>query len=314
MPKIHAHSQGLDIDLTIIIVSFNTKELLKRCLISIYREIEREKSIRFEVIVVDNASTDGSYEMIQQKFPDVHGIKNSKNVGFSKANNQAMNTAAGTCILLLNSDTEVEKGSLKKLYSPLLQNRSIGVTGGKLLNTDGSIQQSTGFTPTLFRVLMWMFFMDDLPWIQRFIHPYHVTDQALYTSSRFVDWVSGACFCIRREVLETVGGFDEHIFMYAEEVEWCYRIKMTGLEVLYISEATLYHNKGGSGSGKDSGIVEEFAGMHYFYQKHRCLLSQIILRFILSVGALLRIGVFGIIGKYPHRCALYAKAFDMARR
>lgn len=301
--------------MSVIIVNYNTRNLLSDCLFSLKEEYEKKNWVPIEIIVVDNASKDGSIKMVRTRFPFVQVIKNTRNVGFAKANNQGIKKASGQFILLLNSDTKVFPTTLKNIISPFFHLKHLAVTGGKLLNADGSIQPSAGFSPTLLRVVLWMLFLDDIPWIQRLIRPYHITDTSLYQKDTLVDWVSGACFCIRRDVIDAVGPLDERFFMYGEEVEWCYRIRKAGYRVLFTSSSPLYHYKGGSSKEKgESGIVEEFQGLLSLYKKHYSFGRRIILRMILALGALLRIIVFGIIGKYPKRRGLYAKAFEMARQ
>lgn len=300
--------------LSIVIVSFNTEKLLFECLTSVFLELKKRESVSTEVIVVDNASKDRSFEMVKKNFPEVMTIVNHENVGFAAANNQGIEKSKGEYILLLNSDTKLTSGSLNCLITPLKNDTTIGVVGGKLLNRDNSIQPSIGFLPTIFRVFLWMFFLDDIPFIQKIFHPYHITDKKEYERNQFVDWVSGACFCIRADIISKIGLLDTTIFMYGEEVEWCYRIKKQGYTVLFMSQAAIYHLKGGSGNGTDSGIIEEFNSLLYIYKKHESKAAQRILTLLLSMGALLRIVVFGIIGRYPRRITLYAKAFQLVRR
>lgn len=301
--------------LDIIIISFNTSDLLRKCLNKVYKalsfaKIEKES----EVFVVDNASSDDSVARVEKKFPKVIIIKNSQNLGFAKANNQGIAKAKGQYILLLNSDTEVKENSLINLLSTIRKDKNIGVAGGKLLNGDGSVQYSVGYFPSLFKVFCWMFFWDDLPWVSSLIKPYHVEDKSFYSKEREVDWVSGACMMLRREIVEKIGGFDEKIFMYGEEVEWCYRIKKQGYKVIYTSEAKIVHLKGASTKDKEAGILEEFGGVIYFYKKHKSYWQLQIVKILLFFGALLRLFVFGIIGRYPRRVSLYAQAFGLLRR
>jgi len=299
--------------LSIIIVNFNTSDLLRKCLNKIYKalsfgRIEKES----EVIVVDNASTDDSVSMVQKHFPKVKILKNNQNLGFAKANNQAIKKSAGEYILLLNSDTEVEKDALTHLLNVIKTDADTAVVGGKLLNPDGTTQPSAGFFPHLSKVFYWMFFIDDIPLINKLIKPYHVEDKSFYQKEQFVDWVTGACFMLRREIVDTVGIMDEDFFMYGEEMEWCYRIKKTGFKVVFTPIAQILHHQGASGGSSSAGILPEFKSLLYFYKKHKPSWQIPILSFFLRCGALLRIVIFGIIGRYHTRIPIYAKASKLA--
>ncbi len=300
-------------ELSIIIVNYNTSELLHKCLNKVYKslsfgKIEKES----EVIVVDNASSDDSVPMAEKNFPEVIIIKNSKNLGFAKANNQALRQARGKYILLLNSDTEIDKDALTGLLDEIKKKQGVGVVGGKLLNPDGSVQASAGFLPSLSKVFFWMFFIDDIPLLCRLIKPYHIQDKKFYQKKADVDWVTGACFMIKREVIETVGYMDENIFMYGEELEWCYRIRKAGFSVIYTPKVCLLHHKGASTKDTEGGIIEEFKSILYLYRKHKPSWQYPAVYLFLKLGALLRIVAFGIIGRYPGRLSLYAKAFKLA--
>lgn len=301
------------INLSIIIVNYNTSQLLKNCLQAVFQALNWEKHVdSCEVIVIDNASTDDSLDIVRRYFPDVHLICNQENLGFSKANNQALRKSQGKYMLLLNSDTSVKQTALVKLLEYIKSEKNIGAIGGKLLNPDGSIQPSVGFFPHLSKVFFWMSFLDDLPFMSSLLHSYHVEDKNFYLKRQQVDWVSGACILVKKEAVEKAGLFDEAIFMYGEEVEWCYRIKQAGFQVIYTPWAEIFHLKGESSVEKvNAGIVAEFRGILYFYQKHKSLCQQYLLKLLLKSGALLRILLFGIIMRHPKKADLYAKAFRL---
>lgn len=300
-------------ELSIIIISFNTSDLLRKCLNKVYKSLSFGKIEKdSEVIVVDNASTDGSIEMMKKNFPKVEIMKNDKNLGFSKANNLGMKKSTGKYILLLNSDTEVNNDALLQLLNAIKADDKIGVVGGKLLNPDGSIQPSAGFFPNLKKIFFWMFFIDDIPLLRNILKPYHAEDKSFYEKIQAADWVTGACFMVRRDVISKAGLLDENIFMYGEEMEWCYRIKNRGYKIIFTPNAQILHLKGASGEFQSSGILEEFKTIIYFYKKHKPLWQLYLVRFILKSGALLRIIFFGIIGRYKTRIPIYAKAFKLA--
>lgn len=298
--------------ITVIIVNYNTKSLVINCLKSLFTSLKKysDKS-EYEVIVVDNGSSDNSVEEVKKYYPEVKLIINSDNLGFARANNQGIKIARGKYILLLNSDTEVDYDTLYNLYKYIDENDQVGVVGNKLVGRDGQIQPSAGFFPSLGKVFFWMTFIDDLPYLNKLIKPYHIETKSFYKSSKFVDWVTAACMMVRKEAINKAGLLDEKIFMYGEEMEWCYRIKKAGYVIVYNSGSETLHLKGASGSGDDAGIIEEFKALNYFYIKHKPFWHQLILRGLLRFGALLRLVLFGIIGKYPKRIILYAKAYHL---
>src|SRR3990167_4837894 len=208
-------------DLSVIIVNWNTKKLLEDCLRSIFKFT---KDVGFEIIIVDNGSEDGSQDTVKKKFPQVKLIPNKDNLGFTKANNQGIKIAKGEYVLLLNSDTYLIENSLKKLVDNAKNLDNLGDLGPQLLNEDQTIQQFAGFFPHLPQVLYWMCFLDDLPG-GMILKPYHIDHDSFYQKDRQVDWVTGAAILVPRRVIGKIGGLDENIFMYGEEVDWCYRIK-----------------------------------------------------------------------------------------
>jgi hypothetical protein len=298
-------------ELSIVIVSYNASKLLETCLHHVFKALSFAKFKKTEVIVVDNASSDDSVRLVKNRFPSVYLICNKKNVGFAKGNNQGIKKSHGRYILLLNSDTKISQDALVSAVSEAEKDEKIAVVGGRLLNTDDSIQQSVGFFPTLLKVFFWMSFLDDIGPISDLIKPYHVTNRGFYKKSQEVDWVSGAFMLVRRDAIAKVGLLDEKIFMYGEEVEWCYRIKKVGYKIYYYPSVSVYHYKGGSGAGEYSGIVEEFTSLLYFYKKHMKARQRQILTKILFFGALLRLLLFGIIMGNSKKAALYEKTLKM---
>ena len=299
------------IKVSAIIVSYNTKNLLENCLDFLESAMA---DIFHEVIVVDNASTDGTVELIKSKYRNVLLIENSINEGFARANNQGIKRAKGEYVLLLNSDAEVEKESMSKLTEALDKGNGLAACGPKLLNSDLSLQPSCGFLPTIGRVFLWMFFIDDIPVINNLIFSYHEEKSKFYERNNYVEWISGACVLIRKKIFSEVGFFDDNIFMYGEEVDLFIRIKQAGYRNIFVSDAIVRHLKGKSSDGKDSGILEEFTSLIYLYKKYSNFLNVLLLRILLISGALLRIFVFGIIRRYPKRINLYVKAIEAVRR
>lgn len=300
--------------LSVVIVSFNTSDLLQKCLESVKSDLASAgMNASSEIIIVDNASKDDSVKAARKICGNALIIRNSKNLGFAGANNIGIKKAGGKYILLLNSDTEVKIGALSALLAEIRTDKRIGAAGGMLLNHDGSIQQSAGYFPHLSRIFFWMFFVDDLPGFSKYLLPYHVTDLSFYRKMHEVDWVSGACFIFDKDIIKTAGLMDEKIFMYGEELEWCYRIKKQGFKIYYTPGARIYHTKGASAE-KDrntAGIMEEIKSLLYFYGKHKSGFEREAALFLIRCGALLRIVLFAIIRRYSFRVPIYAKIFKM---
>ena len=242
-----------DIDLSIIIVNWNTRDLLAGCLQSVYGErlsvngdqipttdhrspFTGYRSPITETIVVDNASTDGSAAMVRERFPWVTLIESSDNLGFAAGNNLALRTAKGGHLLLLNPDTVVTEGAIRRLWQVLAAQPTAGIAGAQLLNADGTLQTSIGIYPSLW---------SELPLLNRRLGSVRKTIQVNTTagdlSVQSVDWVSGACLMIKREVVEAIGPLDESFWLYTEETDWCYRARSAGWDVLLVPQAQVYH-------------------------------------------------------------------------
>ncbi len=297
--------------LSVIIASYNTKELLQDCLSSLYNSIKHSTLIDYEVIIVDNHSKDDSIAMVKGLFPRTKIIQNKFNVGFGKANNQGIKISKGKYILLLNSDTLLNKNSINNSLMFIQKDVNIGVVGCQLLNKDGTIQRSAGYFPTISRVFLWMFFIDDLPIINQYIKSYHISNLEFFTKNQVVDWVTGAYFLARREVF-TNNYFDPNIFMYTEEVELCMRIKKKGWKIMYTPEAAAIHYQSMSNRGY-TNLYDELLGLEYLYSKNYPTIYRIALKYLLRTGALLRYVIFGIIGTSEAKRQVYYRYFKMAR-
>lgn len=306
-------------DLSIIIVNFNTKELLGNCLDSIARHT---KGINYKIIVVDNASSDGSVDEIKKRRLKVKGLKtvfNKENLGFAAANNQGMKLSQGRYVLLLNSDTKLHENSLSKMVAWMDSHLEVGISSCMLLNPDRSMQETGGYFPNLLRVFLWATFLDDLPLVSGVFGSYH-PHGSLYKKERELDWVTGAFFLVRDKVIEDVGFLDDRFFMYVEEVDYCFRAKSKGWRVRYIPDTSIVHLGGGSGSGngvqfrrwsigKERSIIGEFEGLKRFYKKHYPAWQCPFLISFLKLAALLRLGIFGFLRGQAHARTIYGKAF-----
>jgi GT2 family glycosyltransferase len=231
-------------DLSVLIVSYNTCDLLARCLASLPKACAEHT---YEVIVADNASADGSVGMLRRDWPGVAVVEMGSNTGFARATNRAMAQAQGHHMLLLNSDTEALPGSLDVLIAFLEATPSTGVVAPQLLNADLTDQGTARAFPTaasaLFgrKALLTRVFPQNR-WAQR----YMIGWQRRGTAPFRVDWVSGACLMMPRAVVERVGLLDEGFFMYWEDADWCRRILRAGLSVYCVPEARVVHHEGQS--------------------------------------------------------------------
>ncbi|MBC7249833.1 MAG: glycosyltransferase family 2 protein [Anaerolineae bacterium] len=248
--------------LSVIVVSWNTRELLAQCLESLYQTIH----VPYEVIVVDNASEDGSVDMVRQRFPQAQLIVNDHNAGFTGGNNQALGVCQGKYILLFNSDAVALPGAVDTLVNFAIVHPEAGIVGARLLNPDGSFQASFMDFPTLWSEFL---MLSKLARVLKGSHyPSYPPQQSQET--RLVDWVTGACLLVRREMVEEVGLLDESYVTYSEEVDWCWRARKAGWQVYYVAEASVLHWGGQSAakmSSRRRGRV--YASKALFFEKHR---------------------------------------------
>ncbi len=260
-------------DLSIVIVNWNTRELLKKCLTSIY---QNTANLELEVIVIDNNSVDGSREMIEKEFPQVKLIVNKKNKGYVFANNQGMGRAEGDFILLLNSDTEVLPGSLEKMVRFMRENSKVGIGGCQLLNSDQSLQLSVRCFPTLRDQIIVLTKLHNF-WPQ-LIKKYLCLDFD-YTQQQPVDQLQGAFMMTRREVVAKIGALDENIWAWFEDVDYCQRVKQAGWQVVYTPVAQIIHHKGRSFNQQLAFKKQKILvkSLLYYFKKHHGLLSYLIL-------------------------------------
>ncbi len=295
--------------LSVIIVSYNTADLTVAALKSVFDEVQKTDELKgqTEVIVVDNNSNDDSVSSVSrwiEGHPSLHArlITNKENLGFSKANNQAWSQSIGENILYLNSDTQILPGSLGLMLDELSKPH-IGIIAPQLLNVDGSAQLQGGDFPSLLSLFSQMFFLDDLPMVGKLLPSVQHTGQnqrgqsrAHTTGIKLQDWVGGTAMLVRREVLATVGGLDENIFMYAEDIEFCLRAAHQGWQSGIASQAKVVH-LGSASSDSGSAIEGELKGLLYIWDKHKPAWQRPIAYVILKTGTLLRWFLFGTMGR-----------------
>jgi len=279
-------------DLSIVIVNWNSVDYLRACLTSVIRETH---GIDYEVIVIDAASFDGSDAMVRATFPGVRFIQGLKNVGFGLSNNRACEEARGDAILFLNPDTEVIGPAINDLLSALGRLPDAGAVGCRLLNTDGSLQTScVQAFPTIANQVL------DTEWLREKWPASRVWGtQALYArdgTAQVVEGIAGACIMMRRAVFERVGGFSSDFFMYAEDIDLCHKVQAAGLRNYYLPQATIVHHGGGCSREAPSDfavVLMRESIFRYLAKTHGRMYGQGYRAAMLGVASV-RLGLLGI--------------------
>lgn len=246
--------------LSIVIASWNTREMLAACLQSVYGA---QGSLDLDTIVVDNASGDGSVDLVRERFPQASLIANPTNAGFARANNQGIRQSCGHYILLLNSDTKVHPGALEAVTAFMDRHPQAGTCGPLLLSADGSLQVSCYLAPTPMREFWRLSFLDQV-WRRA---SYDQLSWDRHTPRR-VDAIKGACLVLRREALDEVGLLDESYFMYTEEIDLCHRLGQAGWQVWWVPQAVVTHYGGASSSQvSETMYVQLYRSKVQFHRK-----------------------------------------------
>ncbi|MBN1270303.1 MAG: glycosyltransferase family 2 protein [Kiritimatiellae bacterium] len=247
-------------DLSIIIVNYNAGELLQQCLDRVFRFTE---GLDFEVIVVDNASTDGNAAWLGREYPQVKLLRNESNAGFSKANNQGLAVSEGRTVLFLNPDTELRENAIAKLHAFLIADERMGACGCTLVYPGGAPQWSYGFYPSLPRML-WIT-VSGLLGIRKGRKPHAAIPEGV-TAPMQVEYICGADLMVRRSVLDQVGGFDEYFFAYCEETDLCCRIRRAGYEIWLSPETRIVHHIGETFAPGKAEIY--YTSLFRYFKKH----------------------------------------------
>lgn len=272
-----------ELNLSVIIVNWNTRDLLAQCLGSVYAN---PPAGELEVIVVDNGSTDGSGRMVSSQYPNTFLIQNERNLGFARANNQALKIASGRYALLLNSDALLTDGALTQMITFLEAHPTAGALAPKLVNPDGSFQASFASFPSLWSEMLSMTGL-----ARHVIGPYAPSPKPQPDEfPSVVDWVSGASFMIRRDASNSVGLLDENYFFYGEEMDWCWRLRQAGWEVWYLPSVEVVHI-GGASSKKISidSYLHLYDGKIKFFERAYGYRAAAALRVMISMITLLRL-------------------------
>jgi len=275
------------LDISIIVVSFNTKDLLFDCLASVFETV---KGISFEVWVVDNNSTDGTVEATREKYPTIKIIENTENLGFAAANNQAFRQMNGDYALLLNTDTVLTNEAVKELFDFMEANPEAGMACGQLLNLDGSSQNSIANFPTMLALL-------SNETLLRILLPRKFpSKRRKYVSPLKIDSCIGACLMARKKAMDDIGLFDERYFFFFEETDWAYRMRRGRWAIYLVPTAKIFHAQGKTvGSNVDARIMF-YRSRYLFFKKwhphsyllfHSVIFLRLLANIILSLTGLL---------------------------
>jgi GT2 family glycosyltransferase len=261
-------------DISIIIVNRNTRDLLQNCLESISKTV---RNINYEIIVVDNASQDGSDAMLKDKYPQVKVIQNTENRGFGAANNQAIRIMNSRYALLLNSDTALTEYAVHELYTFMENHPEAAISCSQLLNADGSRQNSIASFPTFITLLT------NMPTLEYLFPKRYPSKRYNYEKPIEVDSGIGACLLVRKKAIDDVGMFDERYFFFFEETDWAYKMKSAGWKIFHVPTAFIYHLQGQSIGRDIRSRIEFYRSRYQFFQKWKTRPYYILVRFVIII-------------------------------
>jgi GT2 family glycosyltransferase len=269
---------------TVIVVSYQSVDELPSCLDA----IRAQRDVEISAWVVDNASDDGSADLVRERYPDVHLVANSMNAGFGRANNQVLLTEASPFYALVNPDAVLPPDAIRACVQEMARHPDVGVISTRMVYPDGSLQRSCGSFPDIPNLIGETLRIDRIiPGMNRFTS--YSLPAAAHDQVREVDWIQGSFLVLRGEVVRETGGFDPNFFMYGEEMEWCYRIRQSGSKVVYLPRPEVVH-KGGASAQHVPGamFVEHLKGRIRFFSKHRGRASVWSVRGLIAFSILLR--------------------------
>ena len=299
---------------TVIVVSYNTRDYTVKAMETALNS-KGFKPGEIEVIMIDNNSPDDSVAFTKKNLPEVRVIANKENRGFGGGNNEGADLAKGKYLLLLNPDAFLEPDSLRIMVDIMERRQDVVSVGPQLRFADGSMQQSCGYLPTPLRVMAWMWWLDKIPVVkQLFSTPYHVFDLDWHKKDHYPEWLMGACIMFRKDEFQTANGFDDKIFMYAEEVELYRRLKESlGKKVFFTTKTKVVHV--GSVSTKKANayrLAYELQGILYIYEKHYPNLLWFI-KFVINSGVLMRMVIFSLIPSRRETLVEYKKFWNRSK-
>jgi GT2 family glycosyltransferase len=297
---------GSAIDISVIIINWNTRDLLLNCIHSVYETL---RNISFEIWIVDNASTDGSQESVKTAFPDIHLIENDQNRGFAAANNQAFKQMSGRYALLLNSDAALTEDAALTLLSFMDVMPNVGMACGQLVNPDGSLQNSIANFPTLLALI-------SNETLLRILFPQkYPSKRRVYTSPIPVESGIGACLMVRKTAMDCVGVFDENYFFFFEETDWAYRMQREGWQIYFVPSARIIHAQGKSAGSSVSSRIMFYRSRYIFLKKWHPTIYPLLVTMIffrLLVNALLSLLGTGLtLGMVPNLATKTLRYFQL---
>lgn len=278
------------VDLSVALVNWNNRKYLESCLQSIE---EARLPLETEIVVADHGSVDGSLEMLDRHFPQVKVIRNSKNEGIARGNNQCIKNSSGRYIYILNNDTLVNQASIMEMVSFLDEHQDAGAVGGNLLNPDGTLQSTFCSFPTL-----WEEFLI-VSHLGKKINPLHPSYHDIWPTIREVDWMSSASIMVRRQAIEDIGLIDENYFIYSDETDWQYRMWQAGWKILYLPQVNTVHFGGGSFQPGSKRFTLVYRGRMLFARKHYSATYSLIQRAMFATAAISRQFVWAILYTLP---------------
>lgn len=277
------------VDLSVVIVNRNTKDLLLDCIDSINATVP---PCTFEIWLVDNASSDGSIEAVKRSFPEVKCIENNKNLGFAKANNLAIRQANGRYVVLLNTDTVLTQSALRILIEFMDSNKDVAICGGQLLNGDGSLQNSIANIPTLATELL------NKSLLRRLFPVRYPGKENLFERPTEVESVIGACMVVSKDAIDRVGLLDETYFFFLEETDWCLSMRKKGWRIFFHPSARIFHLQGQTAKKNNiAARIEYWRSRYSFFRKHYSVMENI----ILMAGLLIKL-LFSVILQFILAC------------
>ena len=250
-----------NLNLSVVILSYNTKDVTGRCLakaLAAKEYCEKKLKNKVEVIVLDNASADGSALAIKKDFPKVKLIAQKENLGFAKGNNLVMQKIKNPFILLLNSDCYLQEESLYKAIAYFRVNLNCDVLGARLNYASGLLQPSAGSLPNILNIIFWILGLSLLPFFNMIVSPFHPKEKKYFAKAHKTGWIMGAFFMLKKKVYDVTGGFDENFFMYKEDIDLSWRLRLLGWSLWCVLQAKAYHARTSGGTGKSGSYVTHF--------------------------------------------------------
>lgn len=286
--------------IVVSVVSFNTKKLLKNCL----QSVTQQKFKGLKIVVVDNASKDGSAEMVKKDFPEIELIESNKNLGFGAGHNLVFQKTKADYFLVLNSDTILEAESIEKMVNFMKENPTCGIASCKMKGFDNNLQPNGGDLPFGMALLIWLFNLETFG-IKR--PSFHRNEPEYYNSAHEVGWVSGGFMFIKKEVISEIGFFNENYFMYFEDVEFCQRAFKKGFLVMINPQVETAHLSGGSLDNPQlRQWTGEYQGLIRFYKDRSGIFAALFIKILIIISTVLRITVFLFLGR-KEQAKNYAK-------